>query len=54
MRWFKTKYRITKDVDGFFWVYKKRFVFWSCAACAISYERAIEKLNDLKFIEYMD
>jgi len=52
MNLFPYKYKVTKDIDGYYNIYRKRFIFWTLIACAISHERAKKKIEDATFCEY--
>jgi len=48
------KFMIKRDEDGYFWVYKKRLFLWHKITCATSYERALMKIERLRFKKIID
>lgn len=47
------KYKITKDKDGWFRIYKKRLFWWEYQDCQNSYERAKQVISNLEFVQYI-
>lgn len=54
MKWFRYKYKLTRDEEGNYWIYRKRLFLWVCVTCAVDYERALKKIKFLEFLEYFD